>query len=81
MDFIPSTRTRGMTTTICVLLLLTIGVHHAVAALTQTLCSNYNTGQDSAEGKDLMSAMQGSLTVANRVNHSERPLPIQRSLL
>lgn len=81
MAIITSTRNRGMTTTICLLLLLAIGVHHATAALTQALCSNYNTGQGSAVGKDLTSIMQESLTGANRINHSERPVPIQWSLL
>ena len=71
MAITPSTRNRGMTTTIYLLLLLTLGVHRAAAALTQALCSNYNTGQDSAEGKHLLSVMQGSLTGANRVNYSE----------
>ena len=54
-----------MTTLIC-LLLATIGTHQATAALTQALCSHSNTGLDSADGRDLASFMQGSLTVAER---------------
>ena len=52
-----------MTTMICLLLVI-IGAHQATAALTQALCSPSNTGLDSADGRDLASFMQGSLTVA-----------------
>ena len=76
----PPIRNRLMTTMIR-LLLVTMGAHQATAALTQALCSHSNTGLDYADGRDLASIMQGSLTVAECGTHSNRSLPIQRPLL
>ena len=71
-----ATSSRSMTVMICLLVLI-ISPHLVTAQLVQALCANYNTGLDFADGKDLATLMQGSLTVAESCDHSDKRLPIQ----
>ena len=75
-----ATSDHSMMTMIC-FILLAIGTHKVTAALTQALCSNYNTGSDFADGKDLATFMRGSLTVAKSCDHSDGRLPVQWEVL
>lgn len=71
-----ATSYHSMTIMLC-LILLFIETHEVTAELTQALCSNYNTGSDFADGKDLATFMRGSLTVAKSCDHSDKRLPVQ----